>query len=230
MQKNTLSYTIKVLLCLTVFTANAQKKTIEPVDTLKIPFYNGFTVQVDISSVVSPVFTKGVSYSYEAGLQVDLKHNLYPILEIGYAGADKTSPINLGFKTDAIFERIGIDFNILKKKKDSKPTNNLFLAGIRLGMSNFNYRISNATISDDYWGGTETVDYSNIPTCTKIWWEIVAGVRVEMVKNFYMGWTIRNKNLISQDADGTVSPWYIPGYGKKASNNWGFNYYIAYHF
>lgn len=230
MQKNTLNSIIKVLLCLTVFSANAQKKVIEPADTLKIPLYNGFTVRTDISSAISPIFIKGISYSYEAGVQVDLKHKFYPVVEIGFAGADKTSVGNIGFKTDAIFERVGIDFNILKQKQDSKPTKNLFLAGFRLGMSNFNYKITNATITNDYWGGTQTVDYSNMPTCTKIWWEIVAGVQVEMLKNFYMGWTIRNKNLISQDVDGVVSPWYIPGYGKNASNNWGFNYYIAYHF
>jgi len=229
-QKKTLSYISSLILCLTVFTLNAQKKIIESTDTIKEPIYNGFTVQADIASAIIPLFSNNTTYSYEAGIQVDLKHKFFPVIELGISGANKITTENIGFVTNAPFGRIGIDINLLKNKKDTKPTNNLFVAGVRLGMTNFNYKITNATITNDYWGGTAIVDYSNTPTCTKVWWEIVAGVRVEVVKNIFMGWTIRDRNLINQDADGTVAPWYIPGFGVNAANNWGFNYTIGYHF
>ena len=45
--------------------------------------------------------------------------------------------------------RLGVDFNLMKKKKESKSTNNLFLAGLRLGVTHFNYNISNVLITDD---------------------------------------------------------------------------------
>jgi hypothetical protein len=215
---------------MSAYTVQAQKKIIEPVDTIRVPLYNGFMVQADIASLVTSSLSKGVTYSYEAGIQVDLKHKYFPIVELGMSGADKTTANNIGFTTNAPFGRIGIDLNLLKRKKDSKPTNNLFLAGIRLGMTNFKYKITNVIITNDYWGGAETVDYSNIPASTKIWWEIVAGVRVEVVKNVYMGWTVRTKNLLTQDVEGQVAPWYIPGFGINASGNWGLNYTIGYHF
>lgn len=215
---------------MTAYTVQAQKKIIESADTIKTPLYNGFTIQADIASAVTSALGNGETYSYEAGIQVDLKHKYYPILELGIAGANKTTADNIGFNTNAPFGRIGVDFNILKKKPDSKPTNNLFLVGLRLGMSNFKYKITNATISNDYWGGAEVVDYSNIPASTKVWWEIIAGVRVEILKNVYMGWTVRTKNLLTQDTEGEVAPWYIPGYGISASGNWGVNYTIGYHF
>jgi len=215
---------------MTAYTVHAQKKIIEQTDTAHVALYNGFMIQADIASVSTSALSKGETYSYEAGIQVDLKQKYYPILELGLAGANKTTADNIGFVTNAPFGRIGIDFNILKKKKDSKPTTNLFLVGLRLGMSNFKYKITNATINNDYWGGTEIVDYSNIPATTKVWWEIIAGVRVEVIKNIYMGWTVRTKNLLTQDTEGEVAPWYIPGYGISASGNWGFNYTIGYHF
>jgi hypothetical protein len=211
-----------------VITVNAQKKIISSPDTIRIPLYNGFTIQADLASAATSAISTE-TYSYEAGIQVDLKHKYYPIFELGFAGANKTTTDNIGYITNAPFGKIGLDFNILKKKKDSKPTNNLFLAGFRFGMSNFNYRLTNVTITDNYWGGSEVV-FKDANTTTKIWWEIVAGVRVEVVKNFYMGWTIRNKNLISQDVAGAVAPWYIPGFGINNASNWGFNYTLGYHF
>jgi len=215
---------------MTAYTVQAQKKIIESADTVHVALYNGFTIQGDIASLATSALSKGETYSYEAALQVDLKHKYYPILELGVAGANKTTADLIGFTTNAPFGRIGVDFNILKKKKDSKPTNNMFLVGLRVGMSNFKYKITNVTISNDYWGGNEVVDYSNIPATTKVWWEITAGVRVEVIKNIYMGWTVRTKNLLTQDTEGQVAPWYIPGFGISASGNWGLNYAIGYHF
>ena len=229
MPKNISKYISSLIFCLTFLTVNAQKKIIESSDTIKTPLYNGFLIQADIASVVTSALSNGVTYSYEAGIQVDLKHKYYPVIELGFAGANKTTSENIGFITNAPFGKIGIDFNILKKKKDSKPTNNLFLMGVRLGMTNFNYKLTNVTITDNYWGGSEVV-LAGTNTTSKMWWEIVAGVRVEVVKNIYMGWNVRIKNLLSQDAVGVVSPWYIPGFGINTASNWGFNYTIGYHF
>jgi hypothetical protein len=228
--KRTLRFINSLILCLIVFTVQAQKKIIESADTVKVPFYNGFTVQVDVSSLVKPLINNGISNEYEAGIQVDIKHKIYPIAELGFASVNKTAISDIGFSTHAPYAKIGFDFNLLKKKKDSKPTNNMFLAGLRLGMSNFNYKITNVSISNDYWGGTENIDYSNIPACTKVWWEFVLGVRVEIIKNTYMGWTVRNKSMLTKDIEGNVAPWYIPGFGNNNSSNWGFNYTLGYHF
>ena len=45
-----------------------------------------------------------------------------------------------------------------------------------------------------------------------------------------MGWTIRDKNLISSDVTGEVAPWFIPGFGVNNGTSWGFNYTLGYHF
>ncbi|HEY5589928.1 MAG TPA: DUF6048 family protein [Paludibacter sp.] len=224
------------LLCLAVLTTQSQENKVEKTQekkkesTLpKVKLLNGFTVQVDVASLLTTALIHGDSYSMEAGVQFDLKKKYYPIVELGFAGADKISNENVGFKTNGLFGRVGVDINLIKPKKDSKPTNNLFLLGARLGMTNFAYDITNVKITDNYWGGTESPDYMNQKS-TKVWFEIVAGVRVEVYKNVYMGWTVRNKNLLGQDAAGKVFPWYIPGFGINTSNNWGVNYTVGYHF
>ena len=220
-------YTISVCLCLVTFSLQAQKVKTKP-EMTDVKWFNGLTVQADLASLVVSALG-GDNYSMEGGVQVDLKHKYYPIIEVGMAGANKTSIENIGYKTSGLFSRLGLDINLIKQKKDSKPTKNLFLTGIRIGMTHFKYDYTDISIKNDFWGGTETLDYSKIPS-TKIWYEIIVGVRVEVVKNIFMGWSIRNKNLISSDLTGEVLPWYIPGYGLNASNNWGINYTLGYKF
>jgi len=235
-------YIISLLVCLAIYPVQAQekngpalekqvqeqKKKGEP-ELPEVKFFNGFTVQVDVASLVTTALKLGDSYSMEGAIQFDLKKKYYPVFELGIAGADKFSTDNAEFKTNGLFGRIGIDMNMVKKKKDSKPTSNLFLAGVRFGMSHFAYDITNIQIPDEYWGGTETINYTN-QISTKVWFEVVAGVRVEIVKNIFMGWTVRNKNLLGTDISGAVFPAYIPGYGLNTSNNWSLNYTIGYHF
>lgn len=218
-------YTSSLILCLFVSMAQAQK-TIKTPEIIKTPFFNGITVQADVASVATSLLSNGDTYSYEVSAQADFRHKLFPVIEIGYAGADKLTTDNIGFKTNGLFERIGLDINMISQKKDSKPTTSLFLLGFRLGMSNFNYDISNITITDEYWGGTQSVPYNNVST-TKFWYELTAGIRVEVVKDIYMGWTVRKKKLLNKDADGSVTPWYIPGFG-ISDNSLGFNYTIGY--
>ena len=220
-------YISSLLFCLAVFSAQAQKK--KETKLPEVNWWNGFTKQTDLASLVSSAFNKGETYSMEGALQMDLKHKYYPIVELGFAGANKLTTDNVGFKTNGLFGRIGFDFNLGKQKKDEKPSKNLFLLGLRFGMSNFAYNITNVTITDDYWGGSKPVLYDN-QLATKTWYELVAGVQVEVVKNVYMGWSVRNKSLFGQDPTGDVFPWYIPGYGINVSGNWGFNYTLGYKF
>lgn len=226
--RSILRYIISFVLLLNLSNIGAQEKKTEEKEA-KPALLNGLTVQLDIASLAYDFISNGETYSSEASVQADLKHKYFPIVEIGFGGADKVTGDNIGFKTNGLFGRVGLDLNLLKQKEGAKPTNNLFLAGVRLGFTNFLYDISNVTISDDYWGTNEVLNYDN-QSATKVWYEIVAGVKVEVIKNIYMGWTVRTKNLLNQDVEGKISPWYIPGFGVNTSNTWGFSYSIGYRF
>lgn len=226
--RSTYKYIISLLLLSIVIGVRAQEKK-ESSELAKTILLNGVIVQADIASLVGSFLSKGETYSTEGSVQVDLKHKYYPVVELGFGGANKLSVDNIGFKTNGLFGRIGVDINLLKQKKDAKPSNNLFLAGARIGFTNFSYDVTNVSITDNYWGGTEIFNYPN-QSATKVWFEIVAGVRVEVFKNIFMGWTVRNKNLLNQDKEGKISSWYIPGFGINASGNWGFSYTLGYRF
>jgi len=221
-------FIISLILCLVVTTTIAQDKNKDTI-AVKTKWWSGVTLQVDVASMIGSALSKGETYSLEGAAQIDIKNKYYPIVEIGFAGANKTSSEDINFKTNGLFGRVGVDFNMKKAKPDSKPSNNLFTAGLRLGMTRFAYNINNIVITDDYWGNSELLNFNNQIT-SKFWYEIVLGVKVEVFKNTYMGWTVRNKQLISKDASGEVFPWYIPGYGINQSSLWGINYIVGYKF
>ncbi len=220
-----------LLICFVVFSIQAQEKQDKKIEVKepKTKFWDGMTLQIDAASIVSSTLLSKDIYSVEAGAQIDIKHKYLPIVELGYASVNKTSLENLTFKTNGFFGRVGMDFNLVKKKKDVKLSPNLFLMGLRLGMTNATYTINNMVIASDYWGAGQTLPESKLSP-SKVWFELVFGIRVEVVKNTFMGWSLRNKHLLTTDKVGEISPWYIPGYGRNATSNWGFSYTVGYKF
>ena len=213
--------------CICILNAQANKQ--KPDSVLKTTF-RGIRVEIDLAPVVSNFIYNGERFSYESGIYANIKQKYFPAVEVGYAGADKTTTENIHFKTSGIFGRVGVDFNLMKPKKDKLPTNNIFFAGVRLAFSPFTYSLTGITVPNDYWGPAVSQNFNNEST-TKVWFEIVAGMRVEVSKRIYMGWTARNKSLIGEDIPGEVQPWYVPGFGIKGTGkNWGINYSIGYKF
>ena len=192
-------------------------------------WWSGLMLQVDAASLLQSTLLKTDRYSVEGSAQLGFRKKLYPVFEIGFAGAEKEMKSLATFKTNAPFSRIGLDVNLLTPKPDAKPSNNLFLIGARLGYTNFSYSVNNLIITDPYWKQSEIRNYPD-QSANKLWYELVAGVKVEVYKNLYLGWSIRSRNLLSKETSGAVSPWYIPGYGLNGSANWGFNYTIGYLF
>lgn len=227
MQK-TSRYLISFLFLFCVIRVGAQGNDIKK-ERIKSPFFKGVTVHLDVASLVNNLVSTGETYSMEGGLQANIKNKYLPIVEIGWAGANKMTTDNIGFKTNGLFGKVGVDFNIIKPTDKTKPVKNFFLVGARLGLTNFSYDISSIGIIDDYWGSKSVINYNN-QTSTKAWYEIVVGVKVEIIHRVYVGWKVRNKHLINKNEEGKVSPWFVPGFGKVASNPWGLNYTIGYQF
>ncbi len=194
----------------------------------KMRVFQGVQVEVDAFSVVMSA-VNDETYSFEAHAQVNLKEKYFPILEMGFAGANKTSHNNYGFKTNGVFTRIGIDYNLLKPNDPETTIHKYFLIGIRYGFSPFSYDITNIYIDNGYWGAGEYRNFKNVTT-TKHWLEVAGGLRVEIFKNIYLGWSARLKIRFGDEEYGEISPWFIPGIGIKNAGNWDFNYTIGYKF
>lgn len=223
-------YFISIMLWFCIYSVNAQNQN--PKDTLKsntVDFIDGIRLELDVVPVVTTLLSKGETYSFEGAVQTKIFQKYFPVAEFGFAGAKKLSTENVNFNTNGVFFRIGNDFSVMKQKEGSNKQNNLFLIGGRLGFSSFNYDLNNIIVRDDYWNESKTYNFSNLKS-TKLWFEIAASVRVEIIKNIYMGWTIRNKRMLTNDADGKISPWYVPGFGVNSTSSWGVNYALGYMF
>lgn len=194
-----------------------------------IGLWQGILVETDLVPLVQTAIVNKDIFRFQGNVQVNLKNKYFPTLEAGFAGAKKSSAEDVQFKTNGLFGKMGIDIPVFKPKNKSTQESNLFLAGIRLGMSHFNYSLNNLTITDGYWGGTEPINFDKIAT-TKFWFEINAGIRVEVFKNIFMGWNIKNRHLINKAKPGEIAPWYIPGYGVGKDSGWGFSYTLGYRF
>lgn len=228
--QNTLRFFIISLFCITsIHFTNAQANKLKTDSVIKA-YYRGFRVDVDLASPITTLLNNGDKFGYEADIAVDLKHKYFPTIEVGYAGADKSIPAGASFSTKGMYSRFGIDFNLIKPKKDKVPLNHIFFAGVRLAFSPMSYNYSNLLIHDGYWN-QDILHAKMDQKTTKVWFEIVAGMRVEISKNIYMGWTVRNKKLFGEDTVGEFSPWYVPGFGIKGDGkSWGMNYSIGYKF
>ena len=226
--RRTSNYTVITIIALIISNFSAIAQQTEKVDT--VPWWNGFRVELDVAAPIFTVIGISESYATEGAVQFNLKRKYFPVVELGVSGIkNKTSVNGAIFSTDGMFGRAGADINLLKQKPGKPLTDNLFLVGGRVGMSSFSYDLMNVTIADDYWGTTVVRDYPNTPA-TKWWFEVVVGMRVEIVRNVFLGWSVRNKHFFRAETGGEIYPYFVPGYGISQSGNWAFNYTVGYKF
>ncbi len=199
-----------------------------PKDSIqKKEILNHLRIDLDVSPIITSLISGGESFSFETALQAEIFNRYFPVFELGFAGANKLSSSGIQYKGNGLFYRAGLDFNLLKNKAENPKYLNYFLFGARLGYSYFDYNVLNLSFVDDYWN--INISDNRHLSASKLWFEIAAGVRVEMYKNLYMGWTVKIKNLLNNSKDGDFKAWYIPGYGFEGDGSvWGFNYIIGY--
>ena len=90
------------------------------------------------------------------------------------------------------------------------------------------YDVDAPTMKDPTWGFPEIpFSYDGIKT-TVTWAELLAGIKVNVYKNFYMGWSLRYRIRMNIKKAEHTEPWYIPGFGKNNSTNLGVTYSLIY--
>lgn len=231
-------FTSLLLLCLAtpLHAQSQQDKKEKQEDAITYPFYNGLSIGVDIFGPANELF--GGSYkSGEINLDVNLKNTFIPTIELGYGTTDSWNDTGTHYKGSAPYGRIGVDYNVFRKKKSDYQ----LLFGLRYGFTSTTYDIEAKSVSDEVWkdqienpGLVDDVWGGSIPYAMKDlsssmhWFELVGRIKAKIYKSFYMGWAIRVKYRISP-ADGEFAdPGYIPGYGKYDTVNYGLTYSLIY--
>ena len=100
-----------------------------------IPLMRGFQLSFDLFGAGQMML--GDYGQYEAALRLNLHDQWFPIVELGYGKAnhEEDAITGMAYKTQAPYFRVGIDFNMLKKKHQA---NRLFL-GFRY--ANTSYKV-----------------------------------------------------------------------------------------
>ena len=186
----------------------------------------GFHLSADAFGHIYPIFVKDKYYSTEVSLSASLKNRFFPVVEAGVGYTDMVSQLyEIGYSTRAPFYRVGMDYNM--QYKNNKP--GYIYLGVRVGYTAFEYNVDAPSLVDPVWGDESFVRFSDVP-CRSIWAEAVGGVRAEVAKNFYMGWTLRYKYLFYQGSISNGGPWYVPGFGTGKKMAFGATYTIGYYF
>jgi hypothetical protein len=205
-----------LILFLLCSTAVAQKKDSVKVKPTFIP--TGVRVGTDVVSLIRTQTDDSFS-GYEFNADVDF-YRYYLAVEVGRW--ERTfSTEEEEYHNKGNYFRVGVDINFLKKD----PDRNMFFFGLRYGRSTYSENLS--IFNDPVWGAVGA-NYANTDVNAS-WAELTTGLRVKMLKFFWMGYTARYKFGLSTNESGEFVPYDVPGYGKTANEStWGFNYQILF--
>ena len=189
------------------------------------PFFQGISVGVDVFGLLSKALGSDITTT-EIGVEANLMNRFFPVVEIGYGSMDATDDeTDIHFKTSAPFFRIGMNYNVFYKKPHLPG---YFTVGLRYGFSSFDYDVQSPDLVDPNWGHTSVpVVYEGVKSNVS-WAELVLGLRANVYKDFYMGFSVRYRSRLSMTKNENSEPYYIPGYGRGKSNNFGITYNLIY--
>ena len=199
--------TVSLLLLFTATTAQAQLKMFK-VEKDSIPFFRGFAVSFDLVGAAMMMLSD--HGEYEGALRINLHDQWFPIVEagIGRANHEKDEVTNIIFKTSAPFFRIGMDWNVLRKKHGP----NRLYAGFRYAFTYYNVDIIRENLPDPVWLSTAGFGVRDLG-CHMHWLELVFGIDAKIYGPLHLGWSARYKRPIHHDEGGIGNPWYVPGFG-----------------
>jgi len=195
-------------------------------------FFNGFSqdqrtyglrLGFDISRIPLYLMDPAV-YGLEFSADFEAAENLYPAIEFGF-NKFSIERENYDYASQGNYFRLGADYNILKL--DAKDQYEMAFIGIRYAYSSLTHSADNIHIPESYWG-----DYTGMVPKEPInahWIEFTLGLRAEIFKNIFMGWSFRGRLMLYKNKENIIDICNIPGYGKgKNNSSIGFNYSVYY--
>ncbi len=153
-----------------------------------------------------------------------IKNRWFANAELGYEHI-KYDKEGYDYKSDGMFVRMGVDYDVFNS--EDFPFNDNIFVGLRYAYAWQTHESGHFSIVDSYWGDYEgSVGRTSVNSHSI---DAVGGVRCEVLRNFYMGWTFRCRFLLASQHSDDLKPYAIAGYGKYDSKvALGFTYTIEY--
>jgi hypothetical protein len=184
----------------------------------------GLRIGLDISRFIIKFFQP---YRTDITVQADARINpkLYGVVELGY-NRTSHSDTNYTYKGNGEYATIGVDYDFLKKKETTEK--NMVYGGIRYGFAHNSYEVPTYNIHSAYWGTNIQGSYPST-SITAHWIELVLGMKIEVLNNFFLGWGIREKIMIHNSSSDAFPPLVIPGWGSGTKKSqFDVNYSVSY--
>lgn len=192
----------------------------------KIPYPDkkrGTELGIDISRFLIPIFDDD-RIAIAATVRTNLGKRTF---FTGSLGSEQVSfhDKSYTYESTGIYATAGIDYDIFVVEEEGNNDN--ILVGLHYGYAIQEHGAASITIGEGYWGDYQT---SISPyTLSTHWVELVAGLRSEVLNNFYMSWMIHLKGKISSGNTEILQPYTVPGFGTGSNNfNLGFSYVLGY--
>ena len=211
---------VSLLLLTLASSAQAQAKVFS-LEKDSIPFFRGFAVSFDLVGPAMLALTdRG---EYEGALRVNLHDQWFPIFEMGLGRANHENDEVTGitYKTTAPYFRIGMDWNVLKKKHGP----NRMYAGFRYAFTSFNVDIIRENLPDPVWLSQTGFGIKDL-SCVMHWAEIVFGIDAKIIGPLHLGWSVRYKRPLYHKNGDIGNIWYVPGFGTGSDDQLAANFNV----
>lgn len=189
----------------------------------------GIRVGSDIHKIIRSASNNDYTgFSFDADIR--LKESIYISSEIGNEEKQiNNSYINSTAKGNYL--KFGAKFKLNKK---DIGTQNITYSGLNIGFSGFDQTINSYTIyntNSSTWGESIINEPINLNDLNALWFEILFGLKTEIINNLFLGFEIQLKNIISQKNKQEITNFYIPGFNRTYDSSGigaGFSYTISY--
>lgn len=227
--KHISKFTFSISLVLLSFTSNAQEKTEVKKDSIphKKERY-GLRVGVDLFKLTRSFYEKDYRGLELVG-DYRLTRRHYLAAEIG--NENKTvDDDQLNFTTKGTYLKVGFDYNTYENWLNME---NIISVGLRYGVSSFSQTLDSYQIynPNPYFGEAPVIQSGEeFKGLSAQWIEVAAGVKAEVFKNIFVGFSVRLNRLVSQKLPDNFDNLYIPGFNRTYNGSFGvgFNYTVSY--
>lgn len=136
----------------------------------------------------------------------------------------------LNFTTKGTYIKAGFDYNAYQNWTGMQ---NMVYLGLRYGVASFSQTLNSYEIynTNTYFGQEPTlVPAQKFNGLSAQWVEVVAGIKVEIFKNCFVGFSARLNRLVSNKQPDNFENLYIPGFNRTYGGDFGagFNYTVSY--
>lgn len=211
---------VSLLLLTLALSAQAQAKVFS-LEKDSIPFFRGFAVSFDLVGPAMLALTD--CGEYEGALRINLHDQWFPIFEmgVGRANHEDDEVTGITYKTTAPYFRIGMDWNVLKKKHGP----NRMYAGFRYAFTSFNVDIIRENLPDPVWLSQTGFGIKDL-SCVMHWAEIVFGIDAKIIGPLHLGWSVRYKRPLYHKNGDIGNIWYVPGFGTGSDDQLAANFNV----